>query len=97
MEHQHANAPFVFAFARSRGSGPPGEVAKPSEGLKGVFLVAAFVKDLGGHSVVLGSERVVIPLVEPVIVRGFSDHTGGKLDGISGDIERLMVGRVIIE
>jgi len=101
MEHQHANASFACAlvFARSRVSGPPGEVAKPSERLKGLCPVAGVVGDLGGNSVVLagGSKGVVIPLVEPVLVRGPCDHTGGKLDGIRGDVKRLVIDGVIIE
>ena len=103
-EHQHADATFVgvsilaAVFARIGDSGPPGEVAKPSKGLKELFLVIAIVRDLGGHRVVvaMGSKGVVIPLMEPVPVSGFCDHASGTSNGIGGGCEGMAIGRVSI-
>ena len=87
--HQHADVVFagVFAvdFSRCHRSGPLGEVAKPSEGLKGSFLVVV-IGDLGGHDVVLasGSKGIVIPLMGPALVSGLCDYTGGTLDRVGG-------------
>jgi hypothetical protein len=84
-------------FAGSH-SGPPGEIVKPSEGLKGQFLVIVVVRDFGGNGVMLaeGSKGVVIPLLEPVPVRELCDHAGGTLDSVGGDIKGLVIGRVFI-
>ena len=88
----------VFDFARSR-SGPPREVAEPSEGLKGPGFVIVVVGDLGGNGVVLteDSKRVVIPLMEPVLVRGLCHHAGRALDGVRGGIKGLVIGRAFIK
>ena len=87
----------VINFGRSR-SGPAREVAEPSEGLKGLSLVIVVVRDLGNGVVLAGcSKGVVIPLMEPVLVRGLCDHAGRALDGIRGDMKSLVIGRAIIE
>lgn len=88
----------IFDFARSR-SGPPREVAEPSEGLKGPSLVIVVVGDLGGNGIVLteSSKGVIIPLMEPVLVRGLCHHAGRALDGIREDIKGLVIGRGFIK
>jgi hypothetical protein len=82
---------------RGRPSGPPEEVGKPREGVKGEFLFIVFVGDIGSHGVVLvvGSKGVVVPLMESVLVSGFGDHTGWTLDRIWEDVEGLVIGRVV--
>ena len=105
LDHQRSNGLFtsilslVIDFGRSRCSGPPREVAEPSEGLKGRSLVIVVVRDLGGNGVVLAgcSKGVVIPLVEPVLVRRLCDHAGRALDGIRGGMKSSVIGRTIIE
>ena len=87
LDCQQVNAPFtralifVVTFARSRRNGPPEEVVKPSEGLKGSFLVMTAIGNLGGSCVVLagGSERVVVPFVGYDLERGFHNRAGGVL------------------
>ena len=90
---------FVVDSARNCRSGPPREVAEPSEGLKGPSLVIVVVRDLGGNGVVLagGSKGAVIPLMEPVLVSGLCDHAGRKLDGIRGDVKSLVIGRAFVK
>jgi hypothetical protein len=89
----------VVDGARSCRSGPPGNVAKPSEGLKGPGLVIVVVRDLCGNSVVLAwsSKGVLVPLMEPVFVRGLCDYAGRALDGIRGDIKSLVIGRAFVK
>ena len=103
-EHQHANATFasilnlVVDSARGRPRGPPEEVAKPREGVKGRFLIIVVVRDVDGNGVVLGggSKGVVVTPMEPVLVNGLCDHARWTLDRIREDVEGLAVGRVFI-
>ena len=80
-------------------SGPSGEVAKPSEGLKGPLLVIIVVNDFGSNIVVLagGSKGVVVPLVEPVLVSGFCHYASGTLDRAGGGIKGLVIGRAFVD
>ena len=43
-----------------------------------------------------GSKGVVVTLMEPVLVNGLRDHAGWTLNGIRGNVEGLVVGRVLI-
>lgn len=75
------------------------EVTEPRERFErlGVFIIV--VRDLGSDGIVPtgGSERVVIPLVEPVLVNGLCDYAGRTLGRIGGGIRSLAIGRRLIE
>jgi len=86
-------------FARGRRRGPTVEVAEPRERFERLGVVVVVVRDLGSDGIVPtgGSERVVIPLVEPVLVNGLCDYAGRALERIGGGIRSLAIGRRFIE
>ena len=89
---------FAGSCHRSCHRGPLEETARSNKGLNRLALVVVVSRDLGGDGIVPaeGSKGVVVPLMEPVLMRGLRDHAGGTLDGTRRDTEGA-IGRALID